>query len=573
MAWVALLLVVAGCTTGAGPGRPVAGGLPSPGTAAEYRPVRAAHPGGTATVGTWLFPARISPFFATEPGAVALEQALFNGLVAVDSSLAWYGDLAREVPTTANGGVRLTAAGMDVTYALRSGLSWSDGLPLTADDVLFTLQVITGPAAAAGFSQEGYDRITAAEAAPAGGVTFHFGSVYPAYLNLFSLVLPRHRLGLLAAGQLAADSYWAKPDVVSGPFTLQELVAGDHAILVRNPAYADGRSGMAFLGHAAHLDRLVFRGYDSRQAVLAAAKAGDVATAFDLTEQELATVAGLRGLQVRLVPALQYEQVSFNQAAPTAPWAGDPRLLEALDLAADRPGLVSGPLGGRSPLTATPIDPALPWARDRALEAPSYDLAGARRLLDADGWTAGSDGNRSRAGRRLQFTLSTTTDQRLRASEEDVLVAGWRKAGADARITNFTAAQMFAGYDAGGVLARGRFEAALWAWITPPDPDSEFGVLHSSSIPAEAHKQGQNYSRCHDPALDQALAAGRATLDPARRSAAYRSFEAAYVKARCELPLYRRLAIGVSSPRLHNLSPNPAPVGNAWNVADWWLEG
>ena len=138
-------------------------------------------------------------------------------------------------------------------------------------------------------------------------------------------------------------------------------------------------------------------------------------------------------------------------------------------------------------------------------------------------------------------------------------------------LRNYPSAQLFAGFEQGGVLARGGYDAAIWAWIMPPDPDSEFGTLHSSRAPSAGRTQGQNYSRCHDGAVDQALDRGRSTLDQGQRGAAYRAFQTAYVRARCEVPLYRRLAIGVVSPRLHNFVLNAGPGGSTWNLADWWL--
>jgi ABC-type transport system substrate-binding protein len=152
-----------------------------------------------------------------------------------------------------------------------------------------------------------------------------------------------------------------------------------------------------------------------------------------------------------------------------------------------------------------------------------------------------------------------------------VILAGWRRLGADVSVQNFPAAQLFAAFAQGGLLATGGYEAALWSWITPPDPDSEFGILHSSGMPGATNAAGQNYSRCHDPAIDQALAQGRSTLDQGQRGAAYRAFQQAYVQAHCELPLFRRVDIGVASPRLHNFVLNPSPAGNTWNIADWWL--
>ena len=568
-------LLVAGCSTGSSPPAARPSALPSAAPPARYQPEPPRRPGGTITVGVWQFPTSFSPYFSPQAAATPVQQALFSGLLGTDSGLQWFGDLARAVPAPDTGGVRQDAVGMEVTYELRPGLRWSDGQPVTPDDVVFTFRTITGPAAAAGFAQDGYDQISSLQPVGDTGVRVRFRGLYPAYRNLFPAVLPKHRLEGVPADRLASDPFWGHPDVVSGPFVLGET-AGDHLALQRNPVYAEGRAGTGSLGHAAYADTVVFKAFPTRQALLAALKAGDVQATADLSERELATVAGLSGLRVALTPALQYEQVTFNQADPNPatggrpPWAGDGAVLQALDLALDRPALERGPLHGRPPLTGSPISPLIGWAFAEP-EPPRYDLEQARRLLDADGWTVGPDGVRAKAGTRLAFGLTTTSELSVRADEEEILVDGWRKLGAAVEVQNYSSPQLFAGFERGGVLARGLYEAAIWAWITPPDPDSEFATLHSSRAPAPGRTGGQNYSRCHDAALDRALDQGRATLDQDQRGAAYRAFQQAYSRARCELPLYRRLAIGVASPKLHNFALNPGPAGSTWNLADWWL--
>ena len=579
---LSVFVALAGCSVSQLPGGTTSThsqrrGLPSVTSPGPYQPRAAPRPGGTISIGSWQFPSRFSPYFGGQAAAAPIEQAVFNGLLASAPNLDTFGDLAEAVPTVENGGVSQVGRGMDVTYQLRAGLAWSDGQPITPDDVLFTFAAITAPGRAVGAGQEGYDLISSVERAGANGVVLHFRSVFPAFRNLFSAILPKHRLQGLTPEQLVADPYWSKPDVVSGAFVVQE-VASDHVTLRRNPHYADGRSGMPFLAHPAYADQVVFRAFPSRQAVLAALKAGDVQAGIDLTERELPTVARLSGVAVTLAPALAYEQVSLNQASPnpatgtSPPWIGDAPLRQALDLGMDRPGIVRR-LGGGLPPTATPVAPLIAWAYDASVPAPAYDLARAKRILDQDGWVPGPDGVRVKNGRRLEFTLTAAAGQQLRAIEQDVLVAGWRKLGADVTVDAQSVGQLFASFEQGGLLARGAYEAALWSWIMPPDPDSEYDILHSSATPAAGKPSSENYSRCHDQAVDQSLDHGRATLELAKRAAAYRDFQAAYASARCELPLYRRVDVGVASPALRNFVLNPSPGGNTWNLADWWLAG
>src|SRR5262249_33359621 len=105
--------------------------LPPLTAAVPYKPQTAPRAGGTISIGSWQFPNRLSPYFGTQMAATPIDQALFDGLVAREPNLGAFGDLASDVPTTANGGVRQVGSGMDVTFQLRQGLTWSDGQPLT----------------------------------------------------------------------------------------------------------------------------------------------------------------------------------------------------------------------------------------------------------------------------------------------------------------------------------------------------------------------------------------------------------------------------------------------------------
>jgi peptide/nickel transport system substrate-binding protein len=167
--------------------------VPAAAIPARYSPEPAPREGGTVSVGDWQLPSALPAIYPQPAGAVWIEQALFSGLVGVDPVLGYYGDLASQVPTLENGAVKQVGPGMDVTYTLRTGLRWSDGQPITPDDVIFTWH--------ASQSQDGYDRISGIDRA-GDSFTVHFRSVYPAYSLLFSVIVPAHRLAPLDPAKL-----------------------------------------------------------------------------------------------------------------------------------------------------------------------------------------------------------------------------------------------------------------------------------------------------------------------------------------------------------------------------------
>src|SRR2546429_3527516 len=127
---VAALAVVVGLgACGGGGGGPTA-----------RAPVR----GGTLVVAIWQEPNTLYPYYATQTVSNLVTEIALEGLVQVTPEGSYKAVLAKDVPTSGNGGLKLSpdGKGMDVTHHLRPGLKWADGQPVTSDDVRFTWQAI-----------------------------------------------------------------------------------------------------------------------------------------------------------------------------------------------------------------------------------------------------------------------------------------------------------------------------------------------------------------------------------------------------------------------------------------------
>ena len=544
--------------------------LPSP-----YQPEPARHEGGTLVVGDWESPTNFSPLFNEEVPAAQVDALLYAGLVRFDANLQPVADLVQRVPTLQNGDVTWNHATgvMDVTYNLRPDLRWSDGQPLTADDVIFTWRLIVNPKVQGVLSPDGYASISRIDMHDSQRFTLHFDRVYPKYLNLFPAVLPQHRLAAISPEQLPGDPFWARPDVVSGPFKISELIPDGHITLVRNDTWSQGRSGKR-----PHLDSVIYKIYPEAGQLREAARAGQVAVALELPDDQLATLSSSAAMTVQRRSQLAYEQVTFNQADPNpltgqAPlWKNDPALLQALRRAIDRPALVKKFFHDQAQVADSPIPSALTQYHDPDV-ALDFDLSGARKLLDGDGWSVGTDGIRSKNGRRLSFQLVTALGSPLRDGISQDLIAQWRKLGAEVGATQAHPSELFSGYAEGGRLERGQFEAGLWTWSIGPDPDGVYPLEHSSQIPRDQNQgRGSNFGRFDSPDIDRNLDRGRSSLNAVERARSYAAFERAYARLGFELPLFERVLVVLASPHLHNLTPNPAPDTTLWNAADWWVD-
>ena len=544
-------------------------------TGSQYRPEAARHEGGTLVVGDWESPTNFSPLFNEEVPAAQVDALLYSGLVQLDASLEPVPDLVQRVPSLDNGDVswNRSTGTMDVTYTLRAGLRWSDGQPLTSQDVAFTWRLIVNPKVRGVLSPDGYAAISRVDIHDGQRFTLHFDRVYPKYLDLFPAILPQHRLAAIPSEQIEGDPFWARPDVVSGPFKISELVPDDHITLVRNEAWSQGRAG-----RRPHLDSIIYKVYPEAGQLVDAARAGQVSLALELPDDQLTTLGKLGSMTLQHRSQLAYEQVTFNQADPNPLtgqpplWKNDPSLLQALRLAIDRRAIVKKFFNDQALLAESPIPSGLATSHDPDVSL-SYDLSAATHLLDADGWSVGADGIRTKNGRRLSLHLVTAVGSPVRDGIRNELVSEWRKLGVEVSASDAHPSELFSGYAEGGLLERGQFEAGLWTWSIGPDPDGVYPLEHSSQIPTDANQGlGSNFGRFKNGEIDRSLDRGRNSLVVSERARAYAAFERAYARLGFELPLFERVLVLLSSPHLHNLVPNAAPDTTFWNAADWWVD-
>ena len=517
------------------------------------------------------YPSTLNPLTARTDVELRLGEVLFAPLWGLDPRLRPYPDLARQVPSLANGGVRVSGDGhsMAVAVKLVPGLRWSDGQPITADDVIFTWRAITDPATHATVTG-GFDRIRAMERRSDTEVVWTFDAIDPAYLSLGAamFVMPAHRLQAVDHKDWSRDAFFQKPDVVSGPFRVAEVAAADHLVFAANPQYSDGRAlvgaypgrGSPF-SHRPYLDRLVFMAPAGKAAEIQilTAQAADVGS--HLLPDDLPDLQGIFGAAPVVTTGLRDEFLNPNHAVNRAtgrapPWLDDPAVLEALDRALDRAALVRDVVAGAG-LPARGVYPRglASFATGTALPAGG-DVEGARRLLESAGWTVGVDGVRVKSGRRLEFSLTGICGRPGLDHELDRLRRQWLSLGA-APTTGCRGREEFL-----QLSAQGAFDMTLTSNQWAPDPGAWAAV-------AVGGRAG-NWNRCQDPALDAAFAAGAATLADGARRSAYRNAEREWLRYHCTIPLFEVPEVREVSTRLRNFAPNPA-APDTWNATDWWL--
>ena len=445
-----------------------------------------------------------------------LNPLLSNDQIVSDLSMFWSGylfnwsnanefvpELATIVPTQQNGGI--SRDGLTITYHLRRGVQWQDGVPFTADDVVFTWHAVMNPRNEVA-GRTGYELISGIQEPDDHTVVVHLRRPYAPFVSTFLTmsntaycILPKH---LLAQYPDLNHVPFNRLPVGTGPFRVV-FDDGTHVKMVANPRYWRGAPG---------LREVDFRSEADQTTLVSDLAAHVIDFAYDADTSFEPQLHDIAGTTIYLYPFNSYGDVGFNTASPLV---SDRRVRQALAYAIDRTNIVQR-LSNGIDLPADSDQPVFSWAHADGLKQYSYDPRMARKLLDAAGWKLGRGGVRVKDGRRLRLLLVSDADGTAPSPEELSIEHGWRSVGADVDIRHYPDTRLWALYSAGGIEASGKFDAVLDRWVNGVDPDDSLMFMCRMAPPA-----GENDYHYCNPALDAAEQEATTSNDLVARKAAY----------------------------------------------------
>jgi len=561
IALAAFGLVIAAC------GQPAPGAgtsaAPSATVAATASPTR----GGTAIVAIWQFPATLAAHYANQTVTDIVDNGVIEGLAETNTNGDYIPTLAKQVPTIANGGAKLSADGkkLDVTWELKSGIKWSDGTPLTSADIKYTWEIwMKDPKVN---NRTGFSEIESIDLPNDLTAVVHYKSIYAPYPLNFGALMPKALLEKEA--DISKTDYVRRP-LGTGPFKITEFKTDESITLERNTNYRDP--------NRPYLDKIIFKSVPSSQVGLAQLKAGEVHAMWNLTEAQTPEVEKETSLSLLVVQGPTVERIELNTAQnkeytdPNSvhPVLGDIEMRKALLYATPKQQIIDKLLFGKAKPGSSPVSQG--WA---AYKEPQegYDPAKANAALDRAGWVKGSDGIRSKGGVRASLTYATTTGDQLRERVQQVLVEEWKAIGVEVKIQNQPSSVILSGSCTGKDPRKlGTFDLLMYASTPSIDPHSTIlPRYHSKQIPTQADCSGQNYTRFKDPEADKAIEEAGGTLDIEKRKAAYAKVMKALNDAYVIIWMYDRANIDARVTGLQGLEGN-VWRRFTWNIQDWWLK-
>src|SRR5438445_1554288 len=190
--------------------------------------------GGTLYVALDAEPQSLDPLIANDATSRRAYTPLFPLLYAANTDLSVGPDLAASLPAVSDGGKTLTVT-------LRSGAKWSDGMPITANDVVFTANIERDPALRTHASFN-WGPLQKVEKVDASTVRFKLSVADAAFIadSLVTPIVPQHAFANLSPSQIEGATFNAGPTVTGGPFTFDHRDKG-HLFLNVNTGYFLGR--------------------------------------------------------------------------------------------------------------------------------------------------------------------------------------------------------------------------------------------------------------------------------------------------------------------------------------------
>lgn len=506
-------------------------------------------------------PVSFQPFY---DGADQINVLVHASLLGVSDHAKYFPYLLAQVPTLANGSVKLSpdGKGMDLTLKLKPGLRWSDGSPLTSKDLAFTVKWVNDPDQS-GIDTSVWSKITRVETPDNETAVLKFNQVFGPYLDFLAnfIPLPEKAWSTVPIKNLSATSPESKlPSVTSGPFRVVEFVDGGRVTLIRNDYFSP------VFGFNTYLDKIVYRVHPNDKSLLDSIAKGEL-DSFTLDKAQIDTFSKIPNSHIGFEKETAIEYLQLNL---TNPLFQDKAVRQALDLALDKPALIAlTPYPQTAGLSALVMLPSMLFA-NHSLQPTHYNPEAARQLLEGAGWKPGPDGIRVKNGQRLAFSL-VSTDNRNRRQIAPVIVTYWKAIGVEVSTQLVYGADLFGPWVSNGKLARGQYDVGMFANTFGLDNDSAYINYHSSEIPSDANGgNGANYGRINNPQIDQALDLQRHTPDQVQRKAAWQTtIQQVLYEDSYEIPLYTFGYTYWISDRVKNYKPFNQIF---WNAVEMYLD-
>lgn len=489
--------------------------------------------------------ATLNPVMATSRVDRLVDNYLYTPLVYFDRDLDAIPGLAKSW--------KISDDGLLYRFELNPKATFSDGTPVLAGDVLFTLRKIADPASKAAQVGPSFDQLDLARTRAVDDHTVEVAFKQPlaTQLTRFNevLVVPEH---VYSKGSFVND--YNSTAVGSGPYRLVRREAGKEVVVERRDDYWGEQKP--------YIQTVVLKVVNDHGTAFNALKLGDIdetIMASDTWLHEHTNSVLVQKINFQRFYTLSYNFIGWNERVPVF---GDKRVRRAMSMCMPIESIVQDLYHGTARAMNGPFTPD-EFAYNPAVPVIRYDPEGAKQLLTSAGWLDGNgDGVVEKDGKNFSFELMIFAGSATAQQLAQMMQSELKKIGVQMEIRIVDGAMGIAD------IRSGNFQAAYLSWDLDPDPDP-YSLFHTSQFPPV----GQNFIFYSSPEADRIIDEGRRELDQSKRKALYwrlneiLSDEQPYTWA-----IQPSLKWGISK-RIHGVVISPAYGLFLWYPGElgWWI--
>lgn len=486
-----------------------------------------------------------------------IDRLLYGALVRFNS----FGDPVPELAES----FAVSADATLYNFTIREDAVWHDGVPVTADDVIYTFSKFTEEDFPAPEDLKQLWREVEVVKLDDKNIQFQLPERFAPFMDYMAVgLLPDHLLRGVDAAALIDHPFNLEP-VGSGPFRFEgfQIDSRGEVTGVSLTAFEDYALGQPFL------ERVEFRFFADAEAALQGFRDGEVDGIGRVPQEILEAVLAQPDLDLYSVRSPSTAIVFINTQHSDKSYLGEREFRQALMMSVDRERMIGELLGGQGLVASGPILPGN-WAYAPNLEPLPFDVASAEQLLADLGWEVpagiprgSADYVRINGESRLSIQLAHPDDP-LYTQVARMLQSSWEGIGISVELISLPASALLS-----DMLTPRKFEAVLTeldaSQVADPDP---YSFWHDSLI-----ETGQNYSGFADRNISIWLEQARVTPNRDRRQELYRDFQFRFRNEAPALLLYHPIFTYAISSDVQGASVGPVydPSDRFANIKDWFL--
>ncbi|MGA9397684.1 MAG: peptide ABC transporter substrate-binding protein [Anaerolineaceae bacterium] len=445
-----------------------------------------------------------------------VDRLIFSGLVRYDSSGLPLPDLAESWGISRDGTI--------YNFALRSGIAWHDGDPLTVDDIIFTVDLFRDPSTLIPEDLRTFWTEVAVEKIDETTIQFRLPEPFAPFLDYVGFgILPAHLLDGKTVDQLVEDPFNLQP-VGTGPYRFDRLIIDKSQVtgivLKLNENY---------YGDSPFLQQVIFNYYPDSASAFEAYKSGEVKGISQVTTDVLTEVLMETNIASHTSMLNKLTLVYLNLNNSETPYFADVNVRQALILSLNRTAMINNLVGGQAVVADGPFMPG-GWAYFSGVTQYDFDQERARQILAAAEYSIPADGGslKSKDGVVLQFQLLYPNDDFHKAMAEQIQ-KDWAGISVQVDIMPMAYDQIISDY-----LIPRTYQAALVELNMTGSHDPDPYPFWDSAMATG----GQNYSQWGNKIASEYLELARTTPDVGERAKLYRNFQVLFSREVPAIPLF-----------------------------------